>query len=169
MKKSTKKKPIPYPNFENNPNFVDLSIVSEPQMIAYMPSAFTIPSGFLKFDVFDNLTKNSRQLFNMISDKTGLTIKSLAENIFEITPKTFIKYKNNESKIPSRIAELAIELNTLYDLGNDVFGNADTFNLWLEKPNPFFDFKKPESFLNTSTGIHYIYEELNRIEFGATA
>ncbi len=169
MKTPIKNKVIPYRNCEDDPNYVDSSFVSEPSMVAYMPSAFTIPAGFLKFDVFDNLTKNSRHLFNVIIDKTGLTIKTLAENIFEITPKTFIKYKNNESKIPSRIAELAIELSTLYDLGNDVFGNSDSFNMWLNQANPFFNSNKPGSFLNTSTGIHYVYEELKRIEFGATA
>ena len=100
---------------------------------------------------------------------TGLTIKTLAENIFEITPKTFIKYKNNTTKLPSRIAELAIELSTLYELGSAIFGSVTLFNDWLEKDNIFFNSKKPASFLNTSTGIHLIYEELKRIEFGATA
>ena len=123
----------------------------------------------IKFDIFDNLSKNSRQLFNVIIDKSGLTIKILSENIFEITPKTFIKYKNNETKIPSRIAELALELSTLYDLGNDVFGGSISFNNWLEKSNPFFGSKKPALYLNTSTGIHFVYEELKRIEFGTTA
>ena len=101
--------------------------------------------------------------------KIHLSIKTLAENIFEITPKTFIKYKNNSTKIPSRIAELAIELNTLYVQGSAVFGNSMIFNEWLEKENIFFNNKKPAAFLNTSTGIHLIYEELKRIEFGATA
>ena len=161
MKSTPRYKSAPISNSEP-------SIVSEPLSV-YLQSSFSIPAGFLKFDVFNNLTKNSRQLFNTIIDKSELTIKTLSENIFEITPKTFIKYKNNESKIPSRIAELAIELSTLYDLGNEVFGNATNFNQWLDKPNPFFSSNKPSLYLNTSTGIHYIYEALKRIEFGATA
>jgi hypothetical protein len=76
------------------------------------------------------MAQNSKELFIKVLDTTGLTIKVLAENIFEITPKTFIKYKNNETKIPSRIAELAIELSTLYELGIFVFGNASVFNLF---------------------------------------
>ncbi len=133
------------------------------------PMSLYLPSSFVKNNVLDNITQNSRELFNKIIDKTGLTIKTLAENIFEITPKTFIKYKNNDTKIPSRITEIAIELNTLYELGNELFGSSEVFNAWLEKENPFFDNKKPAQFLNTSTGIHYIYEELKRIEFGTTA
>ena len=142
------------------------SIVSEPETL-YFKSYSSVP--FDKNNVLENLAQNSKELFSKVIAMTGLTIKTLAENIFEITPKTFIKYKNNTTKIPSRIAELAIELNTLYVQGSIVFGNATVFNEWLEKDNLFFNNKKPSIFLNTSTGIHLIYEELKRIEFGATA
>lgn len=137
--------------------------------MASEPMAIYLPASFLKNNVLDNIAQNSKELFTKVIAITGLTIKILSENIFEITPKTFIKYKNNETKIPSRIAELAIELSTLYELGNVVFGNSTVFNLWLEKENPFFNNNKPAQYLNTSTGIHLIYEELKRIEFGATA
>jgi uncharacterized protein (DUF2384 family) len=133
------------------------------------PMTMYISNSFLKSNVLDNLAQNSKELFAKVIAVSGLTIKTLAENIFEITPKTFIKYKNNQTKIPSRIAELAIELNTLFELGNEIFGNSNTFNGWLEKENIFFNNKKPSVFLNTSTGIHLIHEELKRIEFGATA
>jgi uncharacterized protein (DUF2384 family) len=146
-----------YPQIEEQ-----ISIVSEP-MALYLPTTFE------KNSVLDNLAQNSKDLFTKVIVNTGLTIKTLAENIFEITPKTFIKYKNNTTKLPSRIAELAIELSTLYELGSAVFGSVTMFNDWLEKDNVFFNSKKPASFLNTSTGIHLIYEELKRIEFGATA
>lgn len=153
MKSPVKKYEIPEETFY---------IVSEP-MDLYLPASF------VKNNVLDNIAQNSKELFVKVLNITGLTIKILAENIFEITPKTFIKYKNNETKIPSRIAELAIELSTLYELGNVVFGSSTVFNQWLDKENPFFNNNKPAQYLNTSTGIHLIYEELKRIEFGATA
>ena len=144
-------------------------IEEETLNIASEPIAIYLPSSFLKNNVLDNIAQNSKELFTKVMTITGLTIKILSENIFEITPKTFIKYKNNETKIPSRIAELAIELSTLYELGNVVFGSSAVFNQWLDKENPFFNNNKPVQYLNTSTGIHLIYEELKRIEFGATA
>ena len=137
--------------------------------MASEPMPIYLPSSFIKNNVLDKIAQNSKELFVKVLSITGLTIKILAENIFEITPKTFIKYKNNETKIPSRIVELAIELSTLYELGNVVFGNSTVFNQWLDKENSFFNNNKPAQFLNTSTGIHLIYEELKRIEFGATA
>ena len=156
------KKTVVY-NIENDDN---LNLVNEPTALYF--SSFTA-IGYDKNNVLENLAINSKILFNKILAVSGLTIKTLAENIFEITPKTFIKYKNNTTKIPSRIAELAIELNTLYLQGNVVFGDSMVFNEWLEKENTFFNNKKPSNFLNTSTGIHLIFEELKRIEFGATA
>lgn len=140
----------------------DFLQVSEPMAIYFNDS-------FNKNSVLDNLAKNSKELFSQVLFNTGLTIKTLAENIFEITPKTLIKYKNNTTKLPSRIAELAIELTALYELGSMVFGSSVVFNGWLDKENIFFNSKKPNNFLNTSTGIRLIYEELKRIEFGATA
>ena len=156
------KKTVVY-NIENDDNLIK---VNEPGAL-YFSSFSAI--GYDKNNVLENLAINSKILFNKILAVSGLTIKTLAENIFEITPKTLIKYKNNTTKIPSRIAELAIELNTLYLQGNVVFGNSLVFNEWLEKENTFFNNKKPSNFLNTSTGIHLIFEELKRIEFGATA
>lgn len=141
----------------------------ETALVLNEPIAMYFPATFIKSTVLDNLTKSSKDIFNEVVLKTGLTIKTLAENIFEITPKTLIKYKNNETKIPSRITELAIEINVLFDIGNVIFGTSDIFNLWLNKENPFFNNSKPSTFLNTSTGIHLVYEELKRIEFGATA
>ena len=144
-------------------------IEEETLNIASEPIAIYLPSSFVKNNVLDNIAQNSKELFTKVMNITGLTIKILSENIFEITPKTFIKYKNNETKSPSRIAELAIELSTLYELGNVVFGSSAVFNQWLDKENPFFNNNKPVQYLNTSTGIHLIYEELKRVEFGATA
>ena len=144
-------------------------IEEETLNIASEPIAIYLPSSFVKNNVLDNIAQNSKELFAKVMTITGLTIKILSENIFEITPKTVIKYHNNETKIPSRIAELAIELSTLYELGNVVFGSSAVFNQWLDKENPFFNNNKPVQYLNTSTGIHLIYEELKRIEFGATA
>lgn len=133
------------------------------------PMAMYFTQPFLKSNVLLNLAQNSKELFSKLMVSTGLTIKTLAEDIFEITPKTFIKYKNNNVPIPSRVAEHAIELNTLFETGNSVLGSAASFNGWLDQENIYFNNKKPILYLNTSTGIHMVFDELKKIEFGATA
>jgi hypothetical protein len=69
--------------------------------IASEPMAIYLPSTFIKNNVLDNIAQNSKELFAKVLAVTGLTIKILAENIFEITPKTFIKYKTHAIKITS--------------------------------------------------------------------
>ena len=140
-----------------------ISIVQETAMI------YQVDKVLDRNQLLENLAQTSMQLFDLLIKKSNLTIKFLAENIFEITPKTFIKYKNATTKLPSRLAELAIELSMLYDLGHTVFGNVSEFNAWLDAPNSFFRQKKPSDFLNTSTGISLITDALKRIEYGATA
>lgn len=141
----------------------DLTIVNEPAM------AYQINTVFGQRNLLDSLAESSIHLLSMVVSKTNLTIKTLAENIFEITPKTFIKYKNSETKLPSRLAELALELSIVYDLGIEVFSNVKEFNGWLDAENIMFLDKKPATFLNTSTGIRMLIDALKRIEFGATA
>ena len=144
-------------------NHKQLSSVGEPQ-VAYYSYSSSDKQGLLL-----SLAKSSMELLDLVSSKTNLTIKTLSETIFEITPKTFLKYKNSNTKLPSRLAEIAIEVNLLYDLGIDVFGSVAGFNGWLHAENSFFGNKNPVEFLNTSTGISLIRDVLKRIEFGATA
>ncbi len=135
------------------------------------PMAIYMPQFHSKSKVIQLINQDisSKQLFNQVLEASGKTIQYLAKFIFEMTPKTFIKYKNTEVKLPSRVAELAIELNAMYQLGHEVFGDKEAFNEWLEEPHSFFYGKPPAQFLNTSAGIGLIVEELKRIEFGATA
>ena len=66
-------------------------------LVVNEPMSLYIPNHFVKNNFFENITQSSKELFNKLIATSGLTIKVLAENILEITPKTFIKYKNNET------------------------------------------------------------------------
>ena len=138
-------------------------VLDEPQVL------YLRTSNYDRQVLLGNLAKSSMELLNLIVSKTNLTIKTLAETIFEITPKTFLKYKSTNVKLPSRLAELALEIDFLYGLGIDVFGSVSEFNGWLYAENSFFNDHKPVEFLNTTTGISLIRDALKRIEFGATA
>jgi len=112
---------------------------------------------------------NSSEIFSSLLESTDLSINFLAENVFEMTPKTLSKYKNENVKMTSLISEQALKLKSLFELGIEVFGSKAEFSEWLKDQNIGLGYKKPAELLNTSTGIDLIYEELKRIEFGATA
>lgn len=113
---------------------------------------------------FDSISR-----FNELLELTQLSQNILSNDIFELTPKTFSKYKTVESKIPSRIAELTIKIEGLYKEGIDIFGSAEDFNSWLKEPSFGLDNQIPIKLLNTGTGIDLVSEELLKIGFGATA
>ncbi len=124
-----------------------------------------------KYDILDlvHSTSTSKNLFNKLVSVSGLSIKYLANEIFEVTPKTFSRYKNEPRKIPALLAEQAIKIIELYDLGNELFGSNKEFNAWLAENHSLMSNNRPITYLSTSTGIDMLFEELKRIEFGATA
>jgi len=98
-----------------------------------------------------------------------LPIKFLAEEVFEVTPKTFSKYKKPLVVLPARMAETAFKLIELYGLGIEIFGDLHNFQSWMELPAYGLSDHVPARLLKTITGIEMITEELYRIAHGATA
>lgn len=111
----------------------------------------------------------SSVLITSLLNFTGLPLVFLAESVFEVTPKTLSKYRNDDVKLPAAIIELSFKLRDLYNLGLEIFGSKETFNKWLNAKNYGLDNKAPTSLLKTATGIDLVSEELIRIAYGATA
>lgn len=107
--------------------------------------------------------------FSELLNLTKLPQVTLANEIFELTPKTFAKYRSSSEKVPSRISEQAIKLKELYLKGIYVFGNVDEFNKWIKEPSIGLKERIPLKLLNTATGIDLVNQELLKIEFGVTA
>ncbi len=100
---------------------------------------------------------------------SSLPNKFLAEKIFEISTKTLYSYRQSGKKLPVRLNEHILKLEELYKKGIELFESADEFNRWLKSESFGLGNIKPINILNSVTGIDLIYEELVRIEFGATA
>jgi uncharacterized protein (DUF2384 family) len=128
---------------------------------------FDVPS---RASIIQELKENleSRLIINELIEITGLPIKILSA-VFEMTPKTFSSYKTPGKHLPTRIVELCIKLRELYKKGIEIFGSTDNFNSWLMQEAYGLGNIKPLTLINSSTGIDLIYEELIKIEFGATA
>ncbi|MEX0968209.1 MAG: HU family DNA-binding protein [Bacteroidia bacterium] len=100
---------------------------------------------------------------------TALPLKVLAERVFEMTPKTLTSYRQEKRYLPTRSVETMIKLKELYFKGIEIFQSREQFNKWLAEPAYGLGNKPPLSYISSSTGIDLIYEELLKIEFGATA
>jgi putative toxin-antitoxin system antitoxin component (TIGR02293 family) len=122
-------------------------------------------------NIIDELQSNkkSSEILERFIKISSIPNKLLAEKVFEISPKTLYTYRHSNKTLPIRINEQILKLEELYKKGNELFESSEQFNKWLKSESYGLGNKKPIELINSITGIDLVYEELIRIEFGATA
>jgi len=108
-------------------------------------------------------------VFFDLVDISGINRNLLAEEIFDVSVKTMLRYKKEKKKLSPRNSEIALKILNIFKRGIEIFGSLESFNSWLNKPAYGLGEKNPISLMNTITGIDLIEEELIRIEYGALA
>jgi len=86
-----------------------------------------------------------------------------------INVKTFRTYKSKNVKIKEDLQEHTLMLLSIMKHGEEVFGDTDAFNDWLETDNFFLNWQKPNIYLNTISGIQFIDDQLTGMEYGDNA
>ncbi len=126
---------------------------------------------FARQHIIDELktNKKSNEILERFSEFSSIPNKFLAEKVLEISPKTLYSYRHSNKTLPIRINEQILKLEELYKKGIELFENSDRFNQWMKSESYGLGSVKPIEMINSITGIDLIYEELIRIEFGATA
>jgi uncharacterized protein (DUF2384 family) len=114
-----------------------------------------------------NLDRESHIILSEIGEITRLPLKTLAEQVYDVTPKTLASYRTKGRHFPKRMTEVSIKLRDLYQKGIEIFGNPSRFNTWLSRESAGLGSMQPLDLMSSSTGIDLVYEELLRIEFGA--
>jgi len=111
----------------------------------------------------------SSMIFTELVEISGINRNFLAEEVFDVSLKTMLRYQKERKKLNPRNSEIALKLLKLLNKGMEIFGTIDTFISWLNKPAFGLGEQIPIKLMNTNTGIDLIEEELIRIEFGALA
>lgn len=83
-----------------------------------------------------------------------------------LSVKTLREYRKPKIVLKENIKEHVLLLLALIKHGIEVFGSSEGLENWLDNENFFFDNEKPESFLNTITGIRFVDDRLTAIEYG---
>ena len=102
-----------------------------------------------------------------IARESGLTLKELSSYLR-------ISTRSIQDKEPSQLiapgpSERALYIARLFKCGIDIFGNKDKFHNWLNSENTVMGGEKPVSYLDTFSGIQFVMDELNAIEYGFSA
>ena len=85
--------------------------------------------------------------------------------LINISSRTMSNYKNEEKLLDPIYSEHLLKLISLFEKGEEIFGNIDEFNYWLKKP--FWHNKtSPGDLINTIGGVDLITEELEKLAMG---
>lgn len=103
-----------------------------------------------------------------ISQSLGLDLNQMA-NLLGITTKTFRHYQQEDKVLDAPKSEQLLKLAQVAELGQEVFGDAESFNRWLQKPAYGLGGKLPVELFSTGGGIDLVADELTRIAYGDLA
>lgn len=106
--------------------------------------------------------------FFAVADLTGYKREQLA-NIFDTSLKTFQRYEREQKKLNPQDSEKVLKIMALFQAGESVFGTADSFRRWMDKPAYGLGNQIPFDLLHTSGGIDLVLDEVIRIEYGDLA
>ncbi|CAN5285998.1 hypothetical protein BH20BAC1_BH20BAC1_17110 [soil metagenome] len=89
-------------------------------------------------------------------------------SIINLSARTISNYKEKKKSLEPPYSEHLLKLIALFEKGEEIFGNIDEFNYWLNKP--FWNAEeKPLDWLVTSGGVDLINEELDKLAQGYPA
>lgn len=101
------------------------------------------------------------------------SVSAIADDVISewlnINVKTFRTYKSKSVKIKEDLQEHTLMLLSLMKHGEEVFGDTETFNTWLDTDNFYLNWKKPNAYLNTISGIQFVDDQLTGMEYGDNA
>lgn len=106
--------------------------------------------------------------FFEIADLTGYKREQLA-GVFDTSLKTFQRYEREQKKLNPQDSEKVLKIVILFQTGASVFGSADAFRRWMDKPAYGLGNQVPFDLLHTSGGIDLVMDEVTRIEYGDLA
>ena len=103
----------------------------------------------------------SPKVFYDFAGSIKMPEKNLAV-LINLSSRTISNYKDLQKPLEPVQSEHLLKLIALFGKGEEIFGNIDEFNYWLQKP--FWDAKeKPIDWLITPGGVDLVMNELDRL------
>jgi putative toxin-antitoxin system antitoxin component (TIGR02293 family) len=110
----------------------------------------------------------SFQLFNNLVKKFPFSFHEWA-GFLHISGKTLSRYQKEEKTFDTLQSEKILQIEMLYKRGEEVFGSADYFLIWLQAENLALGKTKPQDLIGSNFGISLLMDELTRLEHGILA
>lgn len=123
-------------------------------------------------DVFHLINQSRKGIsYNEFEKLTSRFAISNSEwsKLLHISERTMQRYRKEKRKFDTVHSEKILQLVLLFNQGELLFGNKESFTLWLKSPLVALGKVKPLSLLDSSFGIDIVKDELSRIEHGVLA
>lgn len=119
-----------------------------------------------EFDLIDaGLTGISKASIDALANHLGISRKSMAEDILDLSVKT-LERKAPTDKLDRRTSSHAIEIARVMQRGYEVFEDEEKLKRWFNKENRALKGMKPVTLFNTLSGLNMVNDILGRIEEG---
>ena len=128
-------------------------------------------AGYITRDEFNTLSEPEVIYASAFDDMVAVSDydKDFAADLLDVSYKTVTRYKKEKKKLSPLQSEYILKTIVLFNKGNQVFGNKESFNRWLDKPAYGLGNRLPRAYTTTVGGINFIIDELNRIAHGDLA
>jgi len=136
-----------------------ISMVSEPALIYDIEQKTQKRNSLLKEFTYTE--------FKNIMQKSPFTLSDWADMLF-MSERTLHRYAKDNGGFNGLQIERILLLESLIDVGNDMFGN-EGFKIWLQSKPFSLNKELPKNLLTTHTGIQNIIDLLGRIQHGISA
>ncbi len=104
------------------------------------------------------------KVFYDFAETIKMPEKNLA-GIINLSSRTISNYKEQQKNLEPVYSEHLLKLITVFEKGEEIFGNIDEFNYWLKKP--FWNSAEtPMSWIITPGGVDLLLEELEKLAQG---
>ena len=95
---------------------------------------------------------------NLISFRNSSNLSTAVNDIFTVT-----RYQKEKKKLSHLQSKYILKTIVLFNKGNQLFGNKESFNCWLDKPAFGLGNSIPRIFITKVGSINYVIEELSRV------
>jgi len=104
------------------------------------------------------------KIFYSFADVAKMTERSLAL-LLHLHPRTIQNYREQQKNLDPVESEHLLKLIALFVKGEELFGNIDELNYWLQK-RYWDNSERPMDLLTTPGGVDLVSDELDRLAQG---
>lgn len=86
--------------------------------------------------------------------------------LLDMSPRTLQRHKQQTDPLDRSRSERVLLIEQMLRYGQEIFGDKESFAMWLRASNWPLNGKRPIELLDTATGIQLVYAALVRIDHG---